>query len=49
VESCSDVKEKAASVQQQKKIPDKPILVLKHKEKCQSTFCRTSQKKEKFK
>lgn len=35
---CSDVKEKAASVQQQSKITTKPTLLLMHKEKCQSTF-----------
>lgn len=46
----SDAKEKAASVQEQSKIPTKPPPILMHKEESQSTFfCGIRQENERIK
>lgn len=49
MESHSDVEEKTASVQQQRKVLTKPVLVVMRKEKCHSTFLQNSVGKEKVK
>lgn len=49
MESHSDAEETAASVQQQREVPIKRVLVVMHEEKCQITFLQNSVGKEKVK